>query len=414
MRYPPLLLSAALLAPASYADIQFNGFLSAVGGVATDEPIRGYEKDATFKNDTLFGLQASADISDKLSLTGQLVSRGADDYATDLSWGYLAYNVSSKFRVRMGRFRTPFYSSSDFLEVGYAYPWITPADEVYALEFDNIEGVDLFYNTTLFDTVNVDLQAYYGSVSTDTPINESASGDVIDTETRNHFGISVVLGVSDFSLRLSGHNAKLFVKDFQNAVNVPNIEAPDPRVAPLVTVAQFIASAKKLNKENSLGADEFIVDIENRINDIEETSATFLAASLRYDGEYGFAVAEGTNLTYDKGPSAEQTRFMLGAGVNIGSATIFTSYSEADDEYVDLTEQLVPFGDKFERSIAVLGAISESLGTTSNTISFGVRYDFEPGAAIKIQYDAVSTPDPLKPDEDITNGLLRFGVDLVF
>ncbi|WP_053981992.1 hypothetical protein [Marinagarivorans algicola] len=402
MRYPPLLLSVALLAPASYADIQFNGFLSAVGGVATDEPIRGYEKDATFKNDTLFGLQASADISDKLSMTGQLVSRGENDYATDLSWGYIAYEVTSSFRVRMGKFRTPFYFSSDFLEVGYAYPGIAPSDEVYSVQFDNIEGIDLFYNTSLFDTVNLDVQAYYGSVSTDFVLGDT--GQAIDTETRNHVGLVTTFGLGDFALRLSAHNATLSVKNFLD-IAIPALKG--------ATMNEFFDAA--IAATQGQGFDDIVAGIRTEISDIEETRATFVSAGLKYDGEYVFGVVEGTNLTYDKGPSAEQRRYLATAGVNIGSASIFTTFSRADDVYVDLAKPInLTLTPQFAEQAAVLDGISELLGVTSDTITFGIRYDFEPGAALKIQYDSVSTPDPANPNDDITNGLLRFGVDLVF
>lgn len=402
MRYPPLLLSVALLAPASYADIQFNGFLSAVGGVATDEPIRGYEKDATFKNDTLFGLQASADISDKLSMTGQLVSRGENDYATDLSWGYIAYEVTSSFRVRMGKFRTPFYFSSDFLEVGYAYPGIAPADEVYSVQFDNIEGIDIFYSTTLFDTVNFDAQAYYGSVSTDFILGDT--GQAIDTETRNHVGLVTTFGLGDFALRLSAHNATLAVKNFLD-IGIPALGG--------ATINQFFDAS--IAATQGQGFDTIVEGIRTEISGIEETRATFVSAGLKYDGEYVFGVLEGTNLTYDEGPSAEQRRYLATAGVNIGSATIFTTFARADDVYVDLAAPInLELTPQFAPQVAVLDGISDLLGVTSDTISFGVRYDFEPGAALKIQYDSVSTPDPANPNDDITNGLLRFGVDLVF
>ncbi|WP_394202964.1 hypothetical protein [Marinagarivorans algicola] len=402
MRYPPLLLSVALLAPASYADIQFNGFLSVVGGVATDEPIRGYEKDATFKNDTLFGLQASADISDKLSMTGQLVSRGENDYATDLSWGYIAYEVTSSFRVRMGRFRIPFYFSSDFLEVGYAYPGIAPSDEVYSVQFDNIEGIDLFYNTSLFDTVNLDVQAYYGSVSTDFVLGDT--GQAIDTETRNHVGLVTTFGLGDFALRLSAHNATLSVKNFLD-IAIPALKG--------ATMNEFFDES--IAATQGQGFDDIVAGIRTEISDIEETRATFVSAGLKYDGEYVFGVVEGTNLTYDKGPSAEQRRYLATAGVNIGSASIFTTFSRADDVYVDLAKPInLTLTPQFAEQAAVLDGISELLGVTSDTITFGIRYDFEPGAALKIQYDSVSTPDPANPNDDITNGLLRFGVDLVF
>lgn len=416
MRCSPLLLSAALLAPSAYAEIQFNGFLSAIGGIATDEPIQGYDTDITFKQDSLFGLQATADISHKLSITGQLVSRGQNDYTTELAWGYLAYEINSNFRIRMGRFRTPFYTYSDFLEVGYAYPWIEPSNEVYSLQFDNIDGVDVLFNTSIFNAINVDLQAYLGSI--DTPFTLT-DGQTLETNTRNHIGLSATFGLSDFSLRLSGHNAKL------SAANFSHITLPLPEGAPAgtpQTIGETKLALTQLGQIPEPEIDAVTAQINTQLA-IEELNTTFLAVGLKYDGEYLFAVAEATNLTFDEGPLAEQKRYLISGGFNIGSATVFASYSEADDIPVPLTLGLDAYTAIAPAQIGgiinILNGVSNTLSTTSETISFGIRYDFEPGAAFKIQYDSIATPDSINnnnnnSNDNITNGLLRLGVDLVF
>lgn len=400
MQYPKVLLGALLLSPISYAEIELNGFLSAIGGIATDDPVRGYDTDINFQQDTLFGLQASAEISDKLSMTAQLVSRGADDYATELSWGYLTYSVSSNLSMRIGRFRTPFYFYSDFREVGYAYPWVSPASEVYALPFDNIDGVDMLYTTQWLNGVSVDLQAYYGAVQDDFRLDNT--GDVLDSQTTNHVGLSATFGYSDFSLRLSGHNADFTINDFNQA----------PIAASFDTLIESLE-----------GLGEPAQGIITNLN-VEDISSTFAQAGLRYDGEYIFAVVEGTNLSFDKGPIAEQKRMLASLGINIKNAVIYASYSQADDESVDLSGPLAPLKNQqpstpeaspeiIEALTTNLDAISQALTINTETISFGIRYDFEPGAAFKIQYDSVTNTDPTAAKEE-ENGILRFGVDLVF
>lgn len=413
MRYTPLLLCAVIAAPTVYADIQFNGFLSAIGGTATDEPIRNYEKDFTFTQDSIFGLQARADLSDKLSITGQLVSRGKDDFATELAWGYLSYDATQDLTLRMGRFRTPFYFYSDFLEVGYAYPWVSPAHEVYdALQFDNINGIDAIYNVTFFDTVEVQFQTYFGSMDDEYALNKS--GQVLDAQTRNNLGLSATFGIGDVSLRASAHSAKTTVHDFNDIV----LDAQS-----LSTLASFKSQLQQLGMAApALGAPALSQITENLIAslDLNDTETTFSQLGLKYDGEHLFAVAEATNLDFKTGPAADQQRYFVSAGVNIGSAVVFVSYSEADDESVDLSQELSQLNDNPALTSTItpilfaLDGISQALTVTSQTTSFGIRYDFEPGAALKLQFDNVDTPDATDPTKTNSQGLVRFGVDLVF
>lgn len=413
MRYMPLLLSAAIVAPAAHADIQLNGFLSAVGGTATDEPIRNYEKDFTFTQDSIFGLQARADLSDKLSITGQLVSRGKDDFATELAWGYLAYEASKNLTLRMGRFRTPFYFYSDFLEVGYAYPWVAPAHEVYeGLQFDNINGMDAIYNVTLFNTIEAQFQTYFGSMNDEYALNKS--GQVLDAQTRNNLGLSATFGIGDFSLRASAHSAKTTIHDFNDIVL--DKESQTTLASFKLQLEQLGAAAPTLGVPAlSQMTQELITEL-----DLNDTETTFTQIGLKYDGEYLFGVAEATNLDFKTGPAADQQRYFVSTGVNIGSTVLFVSYSEADDEAVDLSKELTALNQNpalaptLTPVIDALDGISQALTVTSKTTSVGIRYDFEPGAALKLQFDNIDTPDATDPTKTNSQGLVRFGVDLVF
>lgn len=397
MRYTPLLLSAIFIAPASYAELSLNGFLSAVGGQALDEPVRQYEEDFTFTQDTLFGLQARADLSDKLSVTGQIVSRGEDDYKTELAWGYMAYQLNESLTARMGRFRTPFYSYSDFIEVGYAYPWIAPADEVYALQFDNIDGFDVLYSAPLFGDLSVDLQFYAGAVNDDFELEKAKQ--TLDMQTRNHAGLAATFYYGDFSLRASTHSAKLTAQNFDS----------------ISSNGQTIAFLKtSLDSAQALIGQAALFDAIKSDLAIDDLSTTFTQFGFKYDGEYVFLVSELTELDFDGGPAADQKRMHASLGFHWGSATLYTSYAKADDEAANLTKGLEQFNSpQLTPLITALETISETLSITSETTSVGIRYDFDAGAAFKIQYDQISTPSATS-DKDDNNGLIRFGVDLVF
>ena len=74
-------IAGLVVAPFSpaMAEIQWNGFLSVGGGMTfdDDEAFAGYDHDLSFAPDSILGLQASSDLGENLSVTGQLVARGS-------------------------------------------------------------------------------------------------------------------------------------------------------------------------------------------------------------------------------------------------------------------------------------------------------------------------------------------------
>ncbi|MDZ7924412.1 MAG: hypothetical protein U5M23_10170 [Marinagarivorans sp.] len=388
MRFTPALLGAMLIAPYSFADIQFNGFLSAVGGKALDSPINGYEKDITFNNDSLFGLQARADISEKLSVTGQIVSLGENDFATELAWGYIAYKANNNLTLRMGRFRIPLYYYSDFLDVAYAYPWVSPSDDVYNLQLDNINGMDAIYKWTAFNAINVELQAYYGAINGDYKVNNT--DDVLSAQTRDNLGFVASLGYSGFTLRTSVHQAQLSIN------NIDDIAA----ITALKTGVNQLTGIDSLKEAaNNVLANLTVTDV----------ASDYYEVALHYDGDYFFAVAEVANFSFESGPFAEQKRSLFSLGAPIGATVIYGSYSKADDESVNLSGELAAKKAGLDTLVAGLNALSTAFTVEREIRSLGVRYDFEPGAAFKVQYDNIEIVN-----QKNSNNVLRFGIDVVF
>lgn len=169
--YP--LLASLIAAPAMAGeDLQINGFLSVGATMAdsNDATIAGADNQGGFKNDNVLGLQIQKQINDSTTVTGQLVSRGTDDYKTEAAWAFVTYAATDDLDLRMGRLRIPFFYYSDFLEVGYAYNWVRSPEEVYRIGFSSIDGIDL---TQRFSSGNFDgsVQFYYGRFQGDLVIN---------------------------------------------------------------------------------------------------------------------------------------------------------------------------------------------------------------------------------------------------
>lgn len=165
-------IALGMISGQAIADIQFNGFLSVGGGlIDTDKrDYEGFDDSLSFDTDTVFGLQTSSQLSDNLSATGQIVSRGSDGYEAEIEWAFLTYQMNDELQIRMGRLRAPFFSFSDFLEVGYAYPWIRPPVEVYGnVPFNGVAGIDAIYTQNL-DTWDLTWQGYLGRFRDDVDV----------------------------------------------------------------------------------------------------------------------------------------------------------------------------------------------------------------------------------------------------
>ncbi|MET3117248.1 hypothetical protein AAKU64_001464 [Undibacterium sp. GrIS 1.8] len=115
-----------------------------------------YEKDKGFQFDqeSLIGFQIKKDFSQTLSATAQLVSRALnpnDGSRPTIDWAYLTWQPSadSSWTFQAGKFRIPLYYYSDFLYIGYAYPWVRPAPDVYGWPIYSYNGANVSYRTQL-------------------------------------------------------------------------------------------------------------------------------------------------------------------------------------------------------------------------------------------------------------------------
>ncbi|MEE4246788.1 MAG: hypothetical protein V2I33_15360, partial [Kangiellaceae bacterium] len=144
----------SFITPSLFADdsgFRINGFANIVVGSTfdSDESTYGYDDTLDFGNESLFALQFTKDMGDGLSATAQVVSRAAQNYETEFAWAYLAYEMSDQTQIKFGRLRVPFYTYSEFVEVGYTYHWIRPPQTVYALPFDNADGVNYSFTSSV-------------------------------------------------------------------------------------------------------------------------------------------------------------------------------------------------------------------------------------------------------------------------
>lgn len=158
-------LSIALLAGiitqnASATEINIGGFLNTIGSY-TDAEVAYLEAEiddnGSFQDST-FGIVLNGDIGEGTTIAAQLSTHsGSHDIEWD--WGFATFDVSDSLDVRAGRLKFGNNLVTEYINVGHAYPWIRPPQEIYGesmlaptMGLQNIDGVALDFSGDVGDS----------------------------------------------------------------------------------------------------------------------------------------------------------------------------------------------------------------------------------------------------------------------
>lgn len=375
-------LLSCFAAGSATANVAINGFASIKGGMTTgsDKQLYGYDNDFNLKNESLFALQLKADLGDKLSVTGQLMGRGSNDFDVGFEWAFITYELADNMRINAGRLRTPFYKYSDFKDVGYAYDWLRVPQGVYGFGFDNIEGVS-FYRTAELGSVESTLQLVAGAYDGKATI----SGIEVDAQIKNIVGITWELTQGNLSGRLAYLTGK------------SSVDAAAASLAENFTIGNLFATL------NGLGLNDLVASI-----DIQQEKGTFLGFGLTYDNGDWIAVSEITKVKTNDSFIADQNNYYVSVGKRFNSITPYISYEVEDNDSKDVIFQ--PYQTVLPAQLLVpIQGLVRSQERSAKTWNLGARYDFHPSAAFKVQYSSEKNNTT-----GVRAGLIAVGVDLVF
>lgn len=361
-------LSLSVLAALAFnasAEINFNGFATIAAGKTFEDDIEyhGMSNDLSFKDLSLFGLQASADLGDGLSATAQILSRGVNDFEAEFEWAYLGYQVNDKVDVKVGRLRTPIYYFSEYLDVSYAYHWLTPPNEYYAAILTNYDGFSVLYKDYA-GGLDYSIQVGTGTSST----SFEGFGD-FDAK----YGL-----ISNIDLVYDNWSTKLIYIDFESTLDSPQIAA----IGDLFPEPKFKAAAS----------------VEDVAYNITGISSYLELGSLLIGAEY-------TEINYDEDTFvyADEKRSLLTAAYNFGEYTLHYSYSASDAE---TDANILSSADPRYPVVVLLG---QNVNKDIVTHTFGMKYDFHSNASFKVDLGTTDN-DYTKTD----TGFARAGVALVF
>ncbi|REL30899.1 porin [Thalassotalea euphylliae] len=371
-----LSLGMALPLTAVHAEISFNGFANIVAGKASSGDTQwGYDDDVDFKQDSLFAIQASTDLAEGLSATVQIISRGEDDWDTEFEWAYLAYDVNDQTRILLGRQRAPMYMFSDYLDVSYAYPWITPPEGVYDLELSTYDGLSASYNFTLgeFDST---AQLFLGSETNEIEI----LGTEVESEFDKIYGGSLTLNRDWLTVRA--------------AYLTTDLSLPAPGADQLIAAWQTIPGFETIGDEAT----------------IDEEQAKFAEVGFQIDYNNWLLIGEYTHIDYEQMPLDTEESMFITAGYRFDTVLVHLTYGQDENE-VNGNVNRLPFGVSPE--LDGLSAVTEQTfrfrEQDSSYYTLGARWDFHDSAALKIEYS--------RRDNDLINqdtNLVRTALVTVF
>lgn len=232
-------VTAMLLGMASWSlhaeDVRVNGFLTtSLTKLSTDETSYlggSFTHQPRFDNpDSRLGLQFSAQVSPRIEATAQLLARGrGDNNGIIADWAFVSIKAAESAKVRAGKLKLSTFLASDYIEVGYAYPWIRPPQEVYALNPITTQvGVDALYTPKL-GGAKLMIQPFAGSnrgtttispaladylATQPAPFNTIVAGDMLDFSVPAMYGVNMSLSGRAVSFRLGFLQARVDQQEF--------------------------------------------------------------------------------------------------------------------------------------------------------------------------------------------------------
>ena len=351
-----LLASAILLAaPTLFAQsVQITGFGQMVAGTVSDGdsfPGTGYDSDWDFKDESLFALQVRGDLNDQWSATAQLVARGRDDFDPEFAWAYVGWNGGNGWSAKLGRQRLPLYRYSDFLEVGYAFPWLRVPNAIYNLEFNNFDGASASYTFgtgAWFTTVQGSAGRFDGDIE--------LSGNPAEAELASLIGISAETIYADWLTLRAGY--------FKADVTIVS-----PALSPLLSTL----------RTNGFG------NVASRI-DYDNDPGSFWSAGAEVNHGNLWLAGEVIGVEVEDAFLADRSEYYLSGGYRFGKWMPTLTWGRRDNEAKPGIVALLPNVPPLAGLRAATAGVVLSEDIDATYWSYGLRWDVATNVALKADY----------------------------
>lgn len=389
--------------------LQINGFLSAGFGWADTEDGQSYEGGlndrVSHTRDSVVGLQFDGRINDRTRAVLQLVGRGGTDFDASVEWAYVSWQLTDADELRIGRQRDRLYLLSEYLEVGYTYPWARPPAEIYRPDHPSaFDGVTWRHELTAGQWQH-DLSLSWG-----TPQTPDKNETPIESEGNIALGIASEYG--DWRLGAEYTTGRITISNpvFDAFSTLSLMEPIDKDRAHYYTVGAQYDDGKRV-----LLAEATQVEVDGTLPD---SRSAYVTVGHRFGKWLPHVTWASTSMT-DGGADANAMLPLLCPAAD-------------PDPNTSLCLAIVPntlsapppttFGIPFP-----VDTLPRMFDVEQDSVTVGVRYDFLSNAALKVDWtrvlDTHGTLGLFSPDdgnifttpipEDETD-VLRVVIDIVF
>ncbi len=333
---------------------EFSAFGRIVGGYLDTEEARyeGYDDEVSFSQQSLIAVQGDFSISDTLTVSAQLLAHSGDERQSGAEWLYLSYKPNVSWRFKAGKMRTPFFRYSDVIDVGFAYPWISPPQQVYSSYFfSNYEGVSSTYHFDYKQT-HIELEAYFGIHDDE----YSFRGRDIRLDVEEIVGLLATANYGNLGFRASYMQSSKFDAD------IPEIK----EFSAILSAAGFQDNANSLSFDGT---------------------ARGYQLGVNYDSLDYFWAAEWISIRSDVLTVPNVDSYYLSVGYNFDGIQTHVTYA-GSNATVKAAQNFIPKGVNPQLDALSFGYdnfIDNLLVDSLKSISVGLRYDFMHNVAAKVE-----------------------------
>ncbi|HEX4333858.1 MAG TPA: porin [Usitatibacter sp.] len=314
--------------------------------------------------DSRLGLQASAELSPRVSAVLQVISQQRFDgsYRPTIEWANVRYSPLPDLSLRAGRIVLPVFMVTDSRRVGYANPWVRPPVELYSMiPITTSDGIDASYRMTLSPTTADTLEVTAGRSDAKFPPSQGLGTGT--AEVRDILAVSNSLESGFLTVRLNYGQARLTIPEY----------------------AVFEEAFRQFGPPGAAIAERY---------GVHGKFSKFVGAGASYDPGPWFAMAEWAQFDTHT-VIGKKAAWYVSAGHRWNKFTPYATFaqlkglSNTSDPGIPLAGLPPPVAAGAAQLNAVLNGQLGILPTQS-TLSLGVRWDLFRSAALKLQYDRVA------------------------
>lgn len=215
-------------AKAGTDDFNWSGFLTAAGAVSNSRTVYNERTDenATF-SDSRFGVSFSKQINPEWRAAMMMVNHQGER-GMDIDWGFASYQPKDTLIVNLGRIKYPNNLVSEYFEVGFSYPWISPPQEFYNhmplgpnITTENLIGASVILRAPIRNGWRYAVQPYVGEAK----VEDGYYKKVVGVKgSMSAAGINLIAGYTRAALDLATTSERLAEANDKN-IQIWNVGA---------------------------------------------------------------------------------------------------------------------------------------------------------------------------------------------